>query len=68
MQKHRRKADEEVVHDQQHTGNHDYPGQEQGGPERFGGTRAGAENVEEKPPRQRTRPDKRPESKRRDNE
>lgn len=54
------KRDEKIVHDQQHTGNHDYPGQRQGGPEKFGGTRAGAENVEKGKPAERPRPDKRP--------
>ncbi len=37
--------------DQQDTGNHPKPGTpEKGGPDRFGGTRKGAENVEDKPP------------------
>jgi hypothetical protein len=31
---------------QQHTGNHDRPERETGGADRFGGTRAGAANVE----------------------
>jgi hypothetical protein len=34
--------------EQQHTGNHDPPEQAKGGADRFGGTRAGAENVERK--------------------
>ncbi len=32
--------------DQQNTGNHPAPDNPQGGPDKFGGTRAGAENVE----------------------
>jgi hypothetical protein len=35
--------------EQQHTGNHDKPGPEQGGSDRHGGTRHGAENVEPAP-------------------
>lgn len=58
MQK-RKSTDEQIVHDQQHTGNHDYPGQEQGGSDKFGGTRAGAGNVEHGNPADRARPDKR---------
>ena len=39
----------EHTQDQQNTGNHKKPGApEQGGPDRFGGTRTGAENVEDK--------------------
>ncbi|MBV8614153.1 MAG: hypothetical protein JOY66_10340 [Acetobacteraceae bacterium] len=43
-------TEEEVKHsdDQQNTGNHKKPGTpETGGADRFGGTRTGAENVEE---------------------
>ncbi|HYE48341.1 MAG TPA: hypothetical protein VEB20_02040 [Azospirillaceae bacterium] len=39
-------GEDRAILDQQHTGNHQKPGQEQGGADRFGGTRAGAENVE----------------------
>jgi len=38
--------DVETIRQQQHTGNHDKPGPEQGGADRHGGTRDGAENVE----------------------
>ncbi|MBN8928299.1 MAG: hypothetical protein J0H19_16950 [Rhodospirillales bacterium] len=39
----------EHTDDQQNTGNHKKPGApESGGADRFGGTRAGAENVEKK--------------------
>ena len=37
---------------QQHTGNHDKPGPEQGESDRHGGTRHGAENVEPAAPAQ----------------
>lgn len=56
----RKSTDEQIVHDQQHTGNHDYPGQEQGGSDKFGGTRAGAENVEHDKAKAGARPDKQP--------
>ena len=36
----------ETVRDQQHTGNHDKPGEEARGSDRRGGTRSGAGNVE----------------------
>ena len=36
----------ETIKQQQHTGNHDRPGQERAGNEELGGTRAGKENVE----------------------
>jgi hypothetical protein len=36
----------ETVKQQQHTGNHDEKRREKGGADRFGGTRAGSENVE----------------------
>lgn len=39
-------AEEQAIRDQQHTGNHQKPGDEAGGADRRGGTRAGAENVE----------------------
>jgi hypothetical protein len=35
-----------IQHDQQYTGSHDKPPAERGGTDRFGGSRAGAENVE----------------------
>lgn len=35
-----------IRHQQQGGGNHDLPEDRQGGPDRFGGTRKGAENVE----------------------
>ena len=38
--------EEQAIRDQQHTGNHHKPGDEAGGADRRGGTRAGAENVE----------------------
>jgi hypothetical protein len=47
MQQPRTEADVEHTGGQQDTGNHYEPGTpEAGGPDRFGGTRAGAENVE----------------------
>ncbi len=40
---------EQPEQDQQHTGNHKQPGAaDEGGADRFGGTRTGAENVEPK--------------------
>jgi hypothetical protein len=36
----------EAVEQQQHTGNHDKHGKDEGGADRFGGTRAGSENIE----------------------
>lgn len=38
----------ETARQQQHTGNHERPEREGGGSDRFGGTRAGAKNVEPK--------------------
>lgn len=43
-------TEQDIKHtdDQQNTGNHEKPGTpEKGGPDRFGGTRTGQENVEE---------------------
>jgi hypothetical protein len=45
------KGDAAPIADQQHTGNHNKPGSERGGADRFGGTRAGAENVEPAKPK-----------------
>jgi hypothetical protein len=39
-------AKQRAGHEQQHTGNHEKPGREQGGADRHGGTRDGARNVE----------------------
>ena len=40
--------EDKAIMDQQHTGNHQKPGREQGGADIRCGTRAGAENVEPK--------------------
>jgi hypothetical protein len=48
----RTRSDDPVVDDvrqQQHTGNHDKPGEEAEGSDSHGGTRDGAENVEPQP-------------------
>lgn len=45
------KGDAASIAGQQHTGNHNKPDSERGGADRFGGTRAGAENVEPGKPR-----------------
>ena len=41
-------GDTEAIKQQQHTGNHDRPRKERAGNEKYGGTRAGKENVEPK--------------------
>jgi hypothetical protein len=50
-----------TVRQQQHTGNHDKPGPEQGGSDRHGGTRHGADNIE---PASGQTPDKHPDGRR----